>query len=228
MPSAPDPSRVRLVILLAWLCYYSAAKWLPLAELTVLYFAAPIITTILAVPVLGESITLARWGGVLVGFVGVLIACRPGRFHATHASYLVLLAAVLWAAAAVLVRKVSIAAGSFLQMVYGNAVFVAATALGALLTWHPVSAARWGLLVTVGILGAGAQLTFFEAMRRAPASVLAPFEYTALVWAFMLGYLVWGDVPDGTVFVGAVVIILSGVIVFAFDRSTHDRKLVEA
>jgi drug/metabolite transporter (DMT)-like permease len=113
-------------------------------------------------------------------------------------------------------------------MVYSNAVFVCATALGTVLTWQPIAPTRFGLLVVVGILGAGGQLTFFESMRRAPASLLAPFEYTALLWAFALGYLVWGDVPDAPVFMGALMIISSGIVVFVFDRSTHERKLAGA
>jgi drug/metabolite transporter (DMT)-like permease len=208
------------MILCAWLCFYTAARTLQLAELVTLYFAAPIIITLLAVPILRETITPARWVGVVLGFAGVLIACRPGRFHPGFAALLALLAAALWAAATVLVRKVSLAAGSSLQMFYSNWVFASVAAVGTALTWRSVPIRDWVLLLLVGVLGGAGQLCYFEAMRRAPASVLAPYEYTALLWAFTLGYVLWDDVPSLAVFVGAAVIVASGCIVFAFERRT--------
>ena len=207
------------ITLVAWLCYYSAARTLPLAQLLTLYFAAPIITTLLAVPLLREKIPPARWLSVLCGFAGVVVACDPGGVPISLATVLVLTAATFWGYAIILMRQTAMRESNLLLMFYTNGAFLLATAIGcATVRWQTPSWAELGLLFAVGGIGSVAQLALFEGMRHATASVMATVEYSALLWAFVLGFLIWGDIPRLGVFLGAGLILLAGGVLVASER----------
>lgn len=206
------------MILAAWLCYYTAARELQLAELITLYFAAPMLVTLLAVPLLGERITGSRWAAVAIGFAGVVVACNPWGLGLSPPAGLALLAAALWAYALILVRRIALKESAPLLMFYSNGFFLAGTGLAMPFVWRMPEPEELGILLVVATLGGLGQLALFEGMRRAPASVLASFEYTALIWAFVLGFAIWGDVPRGEVFVGAGLILLAGLLMFVNER----------
>ena len=132
--------------------------------------------------------------------------------------YLALQAACLWAFATVLLRKTAMAERSIVQMTMSNLFFLGLTGVMLVVSWETPDLPQLGLLFATGVIGAAGQFAFFEGMRRAPISVLAPFEYTALVWAFVLGYLVWSDIPKTEVFVGASLIISAGLIIILSER----------
>ncbi|MEQ1952989.1 DMT family transporter [Mesorhizobium sp. CN2-181] len=216
------PMLLRSVLTLsAWLCYYTAAKYLQLAEMTTIYFAAPVIVTTLSVLILGEQVPLLRWGSVLLGFIGVFIACDPAKLGITMPILLVLAAAFLWALAIVLLRKIAQQERTIVQLVLNNLFFLVAAGVPMVFVWQTPSLYQFVLLLTVGVLGGAAQLALFDGMKRAAASVIAPFEYTSLVWAFVFGYLIWNDVPRPEVFVGAAIIVFAGLIVIGGE---HFRK----
>jgi drug/metabolite transporter (DMT)-like permease len=189
-----------LFLLAAWLCYFNAAKHLPLADLTTLYFAAP------------------SWIAVLTGFVGVVIASNPTGLTTGWPVCLALVAAVCWAIATTLLRTTSQSASSMVQMTMTNVFFLLLTTPVALMTWTVPSGGAQILLLAVGFIGGLGQISFFEALRRAPISVIAPLEYTALIWAFALGYAIWRDVPGPNVWAGAVLIAGAGLIILLAER----------
>ena len=205
----------------AWLCYYNAARSLQLAELTTIYYAAPIIVTVLSVVMLGEKVPLLRWLAVFIGFVGVFIACDPAHLGLSMPMLLVLAAAVLWGVAVVLMRKTAMAERTLIQLVLNNFYFLVFSAVPALLVWQMPDWRQLLLLISVGALGGVAQFMLFEGMKRAPVSIVAPFEYTSLVWAFGLGFAIWGDVPRREVFLGAALIVGAGLLIIANE---HFRK----
>ena len=207
-----------ILLLCAWLSYYSAASRLQLAEVTTLYYAAPVVGTVLAWIILKENVTPARWLAVGVGFVGVLIACNPIGLTISWPVYLALQAAVLWASAMVLLRKTSLHEKTIVQLSVSNIFFLIMTGIAVIYTWTTPSLGELGLLIATGAVAGCAQFALFEGMRKAPVSVLAPFEYTSLVWAFLLGYLIWADVPTHNVIVGAVLILGAGLIIIASER----------
>lgn len=209
------------LIMAAWLCYYTAAKDLQLAELTTIYFAAPVIVTELAIIVLGEKVSAIRWIAVLTGFVGVFIACDPANLGISLPVILVLLAAFGWGLSIVLLRKIALKERTTVQMALNNGFFLVTAGIPMLFVWQTPDLTGALMLAAAGIIGGFAQFTLFEGMKRAPASVIAPFEYTSLVWAFLLGYLIWGDVPRDEVFVGASLIFAAGL---AIILSEHFRK----
>ncbi|MBZ9674910.1 DMT family transporter [Mesorhizobium sp. ES1-1] len=207
--------------LAAWLCYYNAARSLQLAELTTVYYAAPIIVTVLSVFVLGEKVPLLRWLAVVIGFVGVFVACDPTHLGLSLPVLLVLGAAFLWGIAIVLLRKTALAERSMIQLLLNNFYFLLFSTVPALLWWHTPNWGELLLLASVGAFGGLAQYLLFEGMKRTPASIMAPLEYTSLLWAFALGFAIWGDVPRREVFVGAALIVVAGLLIVGTE---HFRK----
>ncbi len=207
-----------VVLLAAWLCYYTAVRELQLAEATTLYFAAPLLVTLMAVPLLGERVSAARWLAVIVGFVGVVIACDPTGLTFSWASGLVLVAAALWALAFILIRLLARSESSLTQMLYGNGSFLLPTGIALPFVWTVPTTEEWLLIAGVSLASTLGQFTIMEGARRAPASAVAPFEYTALLWAFALGYLIWGDIPRPGVWIGAALIFGAGLAVIVAER----------
>jgi RarD protein len=207
-----------LFLLAAWLCYFHAAKFLPLADLTTLYFAAPIVAVVLSIPMLQEKVSVASWAAVTIGFVGVIVASDPTGMADGWPVYLAILAACCWAIATILLRRTAQDASSMVQMAMTNIFFLALTAPVALSTWTTPTGRAQLMLIAVGLIGGLGQLAYFESMRRAPISVIAPFEYTALIWAFALGYAIWGDIPGPNVIAGAMLIASAGVIILFAER----------
>jgi len=160
----------------------------------------------------------SRWLSVLLGFAGVAVACDPAGVSFSWATVSVLLAAAAWGVAIILMRQISREETTTLQMFYTNAVFLVATAAAS--AWQ----SRWpdplqvGLLAVVCAAGTIGQFFMFEGARRAPASIMAAVEYTALIWAFVLGYVVFRDIPRTAVFLGAGLILAAGAWLVASER----------
>ncbi len=207
-----------VLTLAAWLCYYTAAREMELAQLMTLYFSAPLITMVLAIPLLGERVPPSRWLAASLGFAGVLVASDPFGVRASRATGLVLLAAVMWGIAIILMRQIARRESSMLQMFYQNFFFLIVTGSVTAFTWVTPGGIQLPLLLAVGVLGGLGQFTLFEGCRLAPASVMATVEYTALLWAFVLGFVIWGDIPSVPIFAGAGLILLSGVFLLVMER----------
>ncbi len=207
-----------VLTLTAWLLYYSAARTLPLAQLLTLYFSAPVITTLLAMPLLGERVSASRWLSVLLGFLGVLVAADPGRMSALPATWLVLAAAAIWGYTVILMRKIARQESSMVQMLAQNMFFMVVTGLLSAATWVRPGPRAAALLLAVGVLGGIGQFLLFEAARLAPAAIMATVEYSALIWGFLLGYWVFGDLPRPGVWLGAAMILASGLFLLWRER----------
>ena len=202
----------------AWLCYFTASRSLPLGQLTVLYFAAPIVVVALAHPLLGERVTIFRGLAVGIGFVGVLVAADPGGIAFGLPALLTLAAADLWGYGIILMRQVARRESSLLQMLFANGCFSVAAGAMCLFQWITPDLGRLGLLVALGVVGGLGQFLLFESARRAPAAVMATVEYSALLWAFLLGFIVRGDIPRPAVFVGAGLILAAGVLLVLTEQ----------
>ena len=209
-----------LLLFAAWLSYYNASKYLGLAELTTLYYAAPILITILAVPILKEDVPPIRWLAVVIGFVGVIVATDlvGTGLRISWPVWLALQAAVFWAISTELLRKTSLAERTIVQMTLSNAMLAVFTGAALFYYWTPVTLPQLALTSLTGVFAALGQYAMFEGMRRAPVSILAPFEYTSLIWAFVLGLVIWGGVPRHNVFLGAALIFAAGVTIILGER----------
>jgi drug/metabolite transporter (DMT)-like permease len=217
-PNKPALMARSSLTLCAWLLYYTAARHMPLAQLMTLYFSAPIITTVLAIRLLGETVSRGRWISLGLGFAGVLCASDPFGLRLSIHTAMVLAAACMWGYAIILMRQVSRQESSLLQMFYQNATFVAVTLPLTLADFVMPTGFQLVLLLAIGFLGGAGQYLMFEACRLAPASVMGTVEYTALFWAFLLGWLVFGDTPALPVTLGAVLIFSAGIYLFFSER----------
>ncbi|MCX2901669.1 DMT family transporter [Pseudomonas mandelii] len=220
-----SPSRRLLVVrgllsIVAWLLYYTAARDLSLAEMTTLYFSAPIMVTVLAALILKERANGWQWFTLIVGFIGVIIACRPTRMTDPTPVILTLLAAMCWAFTYIQLRQVDDQTSVLEQMLITNVVFVICMTVALPWTHTPAPMPAWLGMLAAGLVGGIGQFLLFASFRRATATLLAPFEYTGLIWAFLLSSLIWGTVMDVSLMIGAGLIAISGTLAMIFGRHT--------
>jgi drug/metabolite transporter (DMT)-like permease len=190
--------------------YYTAGRDLQLAEMTTLYYFAPVLTTVLAIIFLKEQITLARVGAASIGFFGVIVAANPSGFTFSLPVVLVLLAALSWAVAMILMRTISRKDRAIVQVFAQNLIHAIAMGLVSLPMWQTMGPVEIGFCVGAGIVGGMGQFLLVETAKIVPASVLGTVEYGALIWAFVFGYLFWGESPGQSVYIGAALVIMAG------------------
>jgi S-adenosylmethionine uptake transporter len=206
------------LMLAAWMSYYTAARHLGLAEITTMYFSAPIIVIFLSIFVLKENVGPMRWFACIAGFIGVLLAANPTHAPSLLPTAMVLFAGFCWAWSTVLIRLVSRTESTLNQMMATS--FMFAIACGVMLPWlwKSPDMTGWALMLGLGVISAAGQYLLYEGFRHAPASTLAPMEYSGLVWAFLYGYLIWSEVPTVNVVAGAVLIVSSSLVLVWWER----------
>lgn len=201
-----------LLLATASLFFFSALKFLPLAEATSINFVAPILVTLAAALFLKERVELARWLAVVAGFAGVLIIIRPGSALFDPAALLPLGSAASFAAYSVLTRKLAGLESPYTSLFYAGLVGTVVLAAVLPFAWQtPATAAHAALVAAMGFIGALSHLILIRAYEHAPASRLAPFSYTQLAWVLLLGWLLFGDFPDHWSLIGIGVIAASAV-----------------
>jgi drug/metabolite transporter (DMT)-like permease len=185
---------------------------LGLAEAYTLTFVAPLLITVLAVPLLQEAALPRHWVAIAVGLCGVIVALRPDQdAFFSMGSVAILAAAACYALSTVLGRLISRTEPSVTLVFWTTfSLTVGGSVLGAA-GWVDIQEAHWPLLVGLGVTGTLAQLCITEAFRHGQASAVAPFEYSALVWAVALDWLIWRAVPDAYTLGGGAIIIASGI-----------------
>lgn len=197
---------------------YGLAR-MPLSTAYSIVFVSPLLVTALAVPLLGENVGPRRWTAIAIGLVGVLLVLRPGGGGVgTLAGLAVIGGALCYAVASITVRVLaqrdSTEALVFWFLVL-MAVFAGALALP---DWRPIQAGHWPVIALIGLSGAIGQVTLTHAFRLGEASQVAPLEYTALVWVVLIDLIVWNVLPDAMTWLGAGVIVLSGLYLFRRER----------
>jgi len=194
-------------------------RTLPMAEAYSLSFIAPILITAMSVPVLREKVDRGRWVAVFVGLAGVLVVLRPtGAGMFSLAGLAILGAAFCYASSAIVVRLVN-KTDSSESLVFWLMIFVA-TGAGTMAApnWTAVRLDDAWILLGVAVFGFAGQLTITEAFRHGQASVIAPFEYTALAWGIGLDWMLWKAVPDHATLLGGAIIIASGVYLIRKEK----------
>jgi drug/metabolite transporter (DMT)-like permease len=191
---------------------------LPLANAHAILAVTPLIVTALSVPLLGEQVGLRRWSAIGVAFVGVLIILRPGLGVVHPFALLALLCSVMFALYQILTRIVSRADPPLTTLFYTALVGVVGLTLLVPFYWKTPDVAGWALFGLVAALGASGHFLLIKALQLAPASTLQPFSYTILIWATLVGFLVFGNLPDLLTVAGALVIAASGTYTFARER----------
>lgn len=198
------------IVMLATFAY--GLKNLPLSETYSLFFAAPLIIIVQSVLFLGERIDAKRWIAIAVGLVGMLIVLRPtGAGLFTLGGVAIIASAACYATAAVIVRVASRTDTTESLMFWMTATLSVGAGLLAWPEWVALHASDAWVIAGVAVTGAVGTYAITEAFRWGQASVVAPFEYTALAWGIVLDLALWGTLPDGYVYLGAAVIVASGI-----------------
>ena len=204
--------------------FFLSLSALPLAEATSLIFAAPLFVTALSVLLLRDPVGWRRWAAVVCGFAGVLIVVRPGAETFQAASVLAVLAAVLHALVMISTRWID-KRDNIRTLMFYVALMPALLSSFVLFTeWPSIRPEDPALFLAMAVFGTSGITLISQAFRMAQAATVAPFDYTALVWASVLGWIVWSDIPDMWVFVGAAVIIASGVYLILREARTRRRQ----
>ncbi|MBA5777373.1 DMT family transporter [Stappia sp. F7233] len=200
---------------------FLAVRYLQLAETVSIMFAAPFVVTALAGPILGEWAGLRRWLAIAVGFLGVLVVVRPGVGGMHWAAIYSVAAMGCYAFYALLTRKMAGTDSAAGMLIISGAVAALAMTPVAIDAWvMPKDASTWLLLLSTGAYGSIGHLALIQAHRLAPAPLLAPFMYTQIVWMVGLGYLVFNDVPGPWTFLGAAIVVSSGLYILYRERVT--------
>ena len=207
------------------IAFVYALERMPLATAYTIFFVAPLLITALSVPLLGEHVGPRRWTAIGVGMIGVLVVMRPtGEGMLSLAGLAVLGAAFGYAVSAITVRKLS-RTDSTQAMVFWMVTMLSVGAGAiALPGWVPVRLEHAWLIAGVGLSGAVGQYAVTEAFSRGEASVIAPFEYSALAWGVALDLALWGVLPDRITWIGAAIIVGSGLYLIHRERVVSRAK----
>ena len=193
--------------------FFAGLRYLPLAEAVAITFTAPLFVTALSGPLLREPVGSRRWAAVLIGFAGALVVLRPGTEAFRPESLLVLFAALCFALAMLLTRWMARSETNTAMLAYST--FGAGLACVPFLgfVWQPVEPSHLWIFLALGILGGIGANFMISAYRHAPAAVVSPFDYTALLWTALIGWYLFEERPDHFVWLGAAIIVAAGLYI---------------
>jgi drug/metabolite transporter (DMT)-like permease len=214
----PGRQIVRLVLIVGEVtCFYLAVRHLPLADVMAVYQAMPLIVTILAIPLLGETVGWRRGLAVGVGFIGVLLVLQPEGGVFTMPALIALAGSTVYALMMIVTRQLR-QTGALSLIVYHTLAVGAAGLLTLPWGWETVDIRGIGYLALIGVVATAAHMCVNQGLRLAPAAVVVPFTYTSLLWAILLGWLFFADLPTPLMLLGAAIIVASGLFVLHRER----------
>ncbi|MDH5356193.1 MAG: DMT family transporter, partial [Gammaproteobacteria bacterium] len=216
---------LRVLLVIAEVAFfYLAVRELPLADVFLFYLAAPIFVTGLSVVFLGEKVGWPRLIAVSMGFFGVMLIFPPSEAALTIPALIALAGSLSLASMMVLARYLR-HSGGFHLITYQTTGVALAGSLTLPLGWVMPDVLDFTLLCILGVVATTAHIMLNHAVKVAPASVVMPFQYTSIIWAMILGYIFWNDIPGFAELSGALLIIVSGLIIFY--RESRQQQLAE-
>ncbi|HEY4264085.1 MAG TPA: DMT family transporter [Micropepsaceae bacterium] len=215
----------------AMFCNFAAYTYLPLADATAIGFAAPLFVVILAALMLSERVHVTRWSAVLVGFIGVVIIAGPEAGLSRSALYgaiFALTGAGLTAVAMIFLRRMSAHEHSITIAFYFMLTSAAVSLTTLVFGWNWPTGAEAAVLILTGLAGGVGQLFLSFSYRYGEASVLAPFDYAAMIWAVVLGYFVFAELPGPQVWFGGTIVIAAGLLILWRERQLGRARIAGA
>lgn len=211
----------RGLLSVAMLCLFIySVRTLSLASAYAIFLCGPLLVTALSVPILKEKVDTPRWVAIGIGLIGVIVMIRPSGAEMISLGALAAFAAALcYALAAVMIRVVARTESTLSMSLSFLVVIAFAATLVAWPSWVPVDDEHWILIAVLGLSGALGQYFIVEAFRHAPASVVAPFDYTALIWGALLDWVLWQALPNSRMMTGAAVVVATGLYLIHRERS---------
>lgn len=213
-PKRPLAQGLRgLIGFLAPYCFFKSLQTLPLADATVIFFSGTFMITALSWPLLKEKVGVHRWSAVIVGFMGVMIAMDPQGTGRSVGYIYCLIGSLTYALLFISGRLLS-KTESVISLVFSfNLGLAVICTLLVPFVWVPMTANLLLIVFLFSMLALSGHVCLTTAFSKAPVGVVAPFEYTGLIWTVLLGYFIWGEVPAYNVFAGAIVIVICGIYV---------------
>lgn len=190
---------------------FLSVSLLPLAETYAITFLAPLFVAGLAVPVLGEKVSLPRWGAILLGFLGVLVVVRPGSGVLGLAALAPVAMAFFFAVYQLVTRQLAAHDHAYTTMFFSAGIGTALTTLALPAFFVAPAPSDWLWMAAMGALGLAGQLAMIRAFAFGDASLIAPFLYTQILWAVAVGWGAFGDLPDGWTLAGAAIVVSGGL-----------------
>jgi drug/metabolite transporter (DMT)-like permease len=209
----------------AFLTYYLAITQMPLAHATSIGLTAPLFMTALSGPLLGEPVGILRKLILSTGFIGVIIIIQPTAddFNLTGSLY-ALAGALLFALLAIQTRKMSKNESSELMVFYAALAFLIVTGIFMIFHWVTPDPKSMVLMLTLGLITVFAQYTIVHAYQYARIHIIAPFEYITVLWAVLIGWFVFSEQPTWTMYTGASLVILAGLVICWYEKVEYDRN----
>jgi S-adenosylmethionine uptake transporter len=192
---------------------FYAFSVLPLAQVYVILFSSPLLITILAIPILGERVGVHRWAAVVTGLIGVIIVMRPGEAELSPGHLAALIAAVCGATASVIVRKIGAEERSVVLLLFPMIGNFVGMGLALPLVYKPMPIEHLGLMGVIAVFGLAGSFLVILAYRAGEAAIVAPMQYSQIIWATGYGYLLFDESLDAATVIGAGVIIASGLYI---------------
>lgn len=213
-----------MLLLGATVCFFTALKYIPLADAGAMGSTSPLFVTVLSVFILKETVSFRRWTAVLIGFAGALIILRPGMGIVHPAMFLVLGMSVCYASYQVATRILAGQDSSIVTIFYTSLVGTVVMSAVVPFFWVQPDLFGWGVLVVVGLIGGVSHYLIILAFNYTTASTAAPFSYTQLIWTAIFGYFAFGDLPDELTILGALIIVSSGLYILYRERIVNSAK----
>ena len=218
-PDRPAYHTLRAALLIAaTFLFFSALKYLPIADALAIFFVQPLILTAISPFVLGEKVGPRRWAAVAVGFVGTLIIIRPGFTELNPGTLLALGSGASLALYFAMTRRISGSAPAMVTTFHTSLMGTILIALPVLLLWERPTPAQWGLLFLIGLIATAGHYLIVRAYDHAEASLLAPLAYTEMIMATAAGWWFFGDFPDGWTFFGVAILIACATYISIRER----------
>jgi len=208
----------------AMLSFFTALSLAPLADITALSFTAPLFATLLAVLILKERVGWRRWTAIGLGFLGTMIVLRPGFAEISTGYALALMATIFWGACVIIVKKLSKTESAVTITTYMSLVMAPLALIPALFVWTWPGLEDFLWLAFLGTLGGCGQLAVSQSLKLADTHVAMPVDFMRLIWVSATGYVFFGDVPDGFIWIGGAVIFASTAYITLRERQRHLRE----
>ena len=205
-------------LILATFTFFLSLKYLPIADALAIFFVQPLIVVVLSALVLGEKVGPRRWAAVFVGFIGTMIIIRPGFGTVNPRTWLALAAGTSLAVYFVMTRRISGSAKAMVTTFQTNAIGMILASLAMPFVWVTPTAQQWLMFVGLGLVATIGHFMIVRAYDFAEASLLAPFAYTEMIMATVLGWYFFGDFPDRATLIGVTVLISSALYISWRER----------
>ncbi len=227
--SAPLLQVVRSMLgVVAMLCWFYGLTVVPIADATALSFTNVLFASLGAVFFLGERMRLRRWMAVALGFVGAVVILRPGFQEISTGFIMVLISSMCWGIAVVVVKKLSATDSSISIVAWMSIMLTLLSLPAALWFWQTPTLIQFGWLLLIGLLGTGGHISMVGALKLTDATNVLPLDFTRLLWAVLIGFVVFGEFPDRWTWLGAFVIIGSACyLIFREARLEKSNRLEE-